>query len=149
LALLRRARLDRLGQGEPGGLERLARLANPTVSPASENTRGTTASSAFFTSASSPSRRASVTYWWSWTPRRRFASWTVPIGPSMPAVLVGVQDLLSRVEQHAVAVDEALVVDGLVGLPRLSNVIGFAHTFCLRSPCFCRLCCQWSPCQKK
>ena len=32
----------------------------------------------------SPEARASVRYWWSWSPRRKFASWMVPTGPGIP-----------------------------------------------------------------
>ena len=58
--------------------------AKPTVSPASEKTRGTTRERAALTSVSRPSFRAIVRYWWSCRPRRRFASRIVPIGPATP-----------------------------------------------------------------
>src|SRR5262249_50954168 len=58
--------------------------AKETVSPASENTRGTIARSAASTAAFAPALRASVRYWWSCRPRRRFASWTLATGPARP-----------------------------------------------------------------
>ena len=87
-----------------------------TRSAASEKTRGTIAASCSSTSGSRPNVRASVRYWWSCRPRRRLASCTVAIGPAMPRSCVGMEALLARIEEHAVAVNVALVVQRLVWL---------------------------------
>src|SRR4051812_10017650 len=57
---------------------------NDTVGDASEKTFGTIAPSDSSTRSSSPSFLATARYWWSWRPRRKFASWSVEIGPSIP-----------------------------------------------------------------
>ena len=67
--------------------------------------------------------------------------------PGDAAVLFGVQPLLARIEQHAVAVDVALVVIDLFGCPRLSKVMRVGPDVLVALPCFCELCRQCTPCQ--
>ena len=57
-----------------------------------------------------PSFAASVKYWWSCRPRRKFASCTVADRAGNAAILVRVQAILARINQHAVPIDETLIV---------------------------------------